>query len=389
MIWMAVCIDFEDDPKVEQIDGFARALLQYIWRRAKRNDVDRGKRVVVDVDDGFIKIDRWDSKYLASKTGFKGFEKEIKGAMSQLIEVGLVVLADEYVTIPNWRKYQKKIERAHGQKKIRESRNVPVETVKKSAEPKKKLTKYDKSPFRADAEKLAEFLKKKISEYKPDYPSLKKSDTHLKWSKVFEAMLRIDKREPRKIAEVIKWVAETSDFWKPNILSAKKLREKIDQIELQMDADANKSAAVAGKPKKLTAQDKINELGKTIKRAMNGRHETFSMQKLQTQINTAVEDGLNIPDSVSKFLSDGQKSGCVSVTRLGKIAHWDGADEGTIKEIFSKPKAVESKDIDKALDNLPPEMKARMAFNKENKKKSGEFDSASDIMSNGFKVDGG
>jgi hypothetical protein len=113
------------------------------------------------------------------------------------------------------------------------------------------------------------------------------------------------------------------------------------------------------------------------------------MQKLQTQINTAVEDGLNIPDSVSKFLSDGQKSGCVSVTRLGKIAHWDGADEGTIKEIFSKPKAVESKDIDKALDNLPPEMKARMAFNKENKKKSGEFDSASDIMNNGFKVDGG
>jgi len=46
-------------------------------------------------------------------------------------------------------------------------------------------------------------------------------------------MIRLDKRKPEKIKEVIDW-CQADDFWYANILSTKKLREKYDQLVLQM-----------------------------------------------------------------------------------------------------------------------------------------------------------
>ena len=53
-----------------------------------------------------------------------------------------------------------------------------------------------------------------------------------KWAEEFDKMLRLDKRKFEDIERVIEF-CQTDPFWIPNILSAKKLREKYDTLYLQ------------------------------------------------------------------------------------------------------------------------------------------------------------
>ena len=54
------------------------------------------------------------------------------------------------------------------------------------------------------------------------------------WSKDIDLMLRIDKRTPEQIKQVIEF-SQKDPFWKSNILSTNKLREKFDALWLQKD----------------------------------------------------------------------------------------------------------------------------------------------------------
>lgn len=60
------------------------------------------------------------------------------------------------------------------------------------------------------------------------------------WSKEFDYILRIDKKNIEEVERVIKWCQHDS-FWKSNILSPKKLREKYDQLYLKMIEENNKN----------------------------------------------------------------------------------------------------------------------------------------------------
>ncbi|WP_432401020.1 hypothetical protein [Wukongibacter sp. M2B1] len=53
------------------------------------------------------------------------------------------------------------------------------------------------------------------------------------WSQHIDYMLRIDKRDPEEIKEIIRF-CQTNSFWMTNVLSTKKLREKYDSLYLQM-----------------------------------------------------------------------------------------------------------------------------------------------------------
>jgi hypothetical protein len=53
------------------------------------------------------------------------------------------------------------------------------------------------------------------------------------WAEDFERLIRIDGRDPPTIEAVMRW-AQADPFWKANILSPKKLREKWDTLWLQM-----------------------------------------------------------------------------------------------------------------------------------------------------------
>jgi hypothetical protein len=77
--------------------------------------------------------------------------------------------------------------------------------------------------------RLGDFLFKHA---KRNNPNFKKPDLQ-KWARTFDLMIRIDKRDPGHIRKVIEFCQKDS-FWMTNILSAKKLRDKYDQLTLRM-----------------------------------------------------------------------------------------------------------------------------------------------------------
>lgn len=83
------------------------------------------------------------------------------------------------------------------------------------------------------------------------YSECQKNDTHFKrtekqlkaWISDFEKLHRIDGREWTEITAVLKW-AKQSDFWKPNILSASKFRQKYEMLYSQMQSDYKRKGKV-------------------------------------------------------------------------------------------------------------------------------------------------
>ena len=90
-----------------------------------------------------------------------------------------------------------------------------------------------KKNFSTDSEPylLARFLEKNISENNSKFPQSEAQ--RQRWAKDFDLMIRRDKIEPDDIAEVIGWCQKDS-FWRSNILSGKKLREKYLQLSMKM-----------------------------------------------------------------------------------------------------------------------------------------------------------
>lgn len=64
------------------------------------------------------------------------------------------------------------------------------------------------------------------------YPDFKRPDFQV-WASHVEKMIRIDNRNPIEIEKIIEW-CKNNDFWKTNILSTKKLREKYQTLDMQM-----------------------------------------------------------------------------------------------------------------------------------------------------------
>ena len=82
----------------------------------------------------------------------------------------------------------------------------------------------------ADARfRLASFLFEKIKSLDPKV----KKPNLMKWSEDIDKLMRIDGRSEKEINSVINWVFD-DDFWCQNILSAKKLREKFNQLYISM-----------------------------------------------------------------------------------------------------------------------------------------------------------
>lgn len=76
---------------------------------------------------------------------------------------------------------------------------------------------------------------------KANVPTLKEPNLQ-KWAQSFAVALRNDKRmqSPPFVAEVIKWAC-SDGFWRANIQSPDKLREKFDQLTAKMESEAEKA----------------------------------------------------------------------------------------------------------------------------------------------------
>ncbi len=62
-----------------------------------------------------------------------------------------------------------------------------------------------------------------------------------RWTFQIDRLVRLDHRPPEEIRQVIVF-AQTSSFWRSNILSAQKLREKYTTLRLQMKSQLDESA---------------------------------------------------------------------------------------------------------------------------------------------------
>ena len=93
---------------------------------------------------------------------------------------------------------------------------------------------------------LAEYLHAAILRNTPNVRLTQSPD---QWAITFRLMRDSDRRQPEEIRAVIDW-ATVNSFWRPNILSAAKLREKFDTLKGQMD-HANRSSS----PSQATGQN--------------------------------------------------------------------------------------------------------------------------------------
>ena len=92
-----------------------------------------------------------------------------------------------------------------------------------------------KKVFEADSEAylLAKFLERCIAENNPRFPQNERQ--RQRWAKDFDLMLRIDRIDADDIAAAIEW-SQDDNFWRSNILSGKKLREKYQQLAMKMNS---------------------------------------------------------------------------------------------------------------------------------------------------------
>lgn len=93
----------------------------------------------------------------------------------------------------------------------------------------------NKKNFEVDSDPylLAKFLENNITENNPKFPQ--SESQRQRWAKDFDLMIRRDKIDADDIAEVIEW-CQRDNFWRSNILSGKKLREKYQQLKMRMES---------------------------------------------------------------------------------------------------------------------------------------------------------
>jgi len=79
---------------------------------------------------------------------------------------------------------------------------------------------------------------------KTDKQIVKKLDG---WAEEIEKLIRIDKKAPDVVEQVILWVKTPGNFWFHNIESGKKLREKFERLYGQMATDKRSSNGTSAK----------------------------------------------------------------------------------------------------------------------------------------------
>jgi len=106
----------------------------------------------------------------------------------------------------------------------------------------------NKYKFSKDARRLAETLLDLIVERKKDFRDGRldrREKTLERWSAEIDRMIRFDGRLPERVEAVIRWAQADGgngngwQGWQNNVLSGKKLRDKFDRLELEMQGVRN------------------------------------------------------------------------------------------------------------------------------------------------------
>lgn len=109
----------------------------------------------------------------------------------------------------------------------------------KDNSPKSKKRIYDVDSIHYQ---LAEYLFEKMKENNPEVKEPKLND----WANDIRLMMEIDNRKEEQVRNMITW-SQSNDFWKGVILSAKKLRDRYDQMKVQANQPYKNNNAAAQK----------------------------------------------------------------------------------------------------------------------------------------------
>ncbi len=125
--------------------------------------------------------------------------------------------------------------------------------------PIQKEKKNGSNPPSREACKLAALLKSEIQRNKSDYRITQATERN--WEASADKMLRLDGRSAERASELIRW-AQRDPFWRTNILSMDKLREKFDQLGLKREAENSSGRDSASPTRKVvgSALDNHREL---------------------------------------------------------------------------------------------------------------------------------
>lgn len=120
----------------------------------------------------------------------------------------------------------------------------------------------DSKPYFLSSFLLSEILTHNLNSRLHNLNGIEKESTIQRWARDIELLIRKDLQEPALVEEVIRFCT-SDDFWRSNILSGAKLREKWDQLTSQMKKKTGKSENEA--PKSFDAAGRelkyFNELG--------------------------------------------------------------------------------------------------------------------------------
>jgi len=134
------------------------------------------------------------------------------------------------VTIVNWGTYQDTENENEQQMNNKRTTNEQQMDTNKNVKNVKKKLLSENFP---DELKLVEFMIKKMlyNNSKAKVPDTE--DKKIKWAQHLEKMKRIDGYSNKEVQDIIVF-SQTENFWKSNILSTSKLREKAGQLVIQM-----------------------------------------------------------------------------------------------------------------------------------------------------------
>ena len=131
------------------------------------------------------------------------------------------------ITLSNIYEKQKNEVETTIETKTRQDRDK-IETQKKNEKNDKNKKNISYVPTPAGL-RLSDILHQSILKFQSTFKA-KSLDS---WPRHIDDMIRLDNRTEFDIESVINWLS-TSDFWKKHILSTSKLRDKFDQLQIQM-----------------------------------------------------------------------------------------------------------------------------------------------------------
>ncbi|HDR8494212.1 TPA: phage replisome organizer N-terminal domain-containing protein [Bacillus cereus] len=195
----------------------------------------------------------------------------VRLALQTFKQFGMIdITDDQYICISNWEKHQnvdglEKIREQNRLRKQKQREKLKLETSRDShgtitqshatdieedkeldidkEKDKKKKEKTSRHKFETCDINGAKYLFELIKGNNPK----QKEPNFDSWANEFRLMRERDNREPQEIKDVIDW-CQADPFWQGNILSPKKLREKFDQLTIQMKSKkgANNNAESGG-----------------------------------------------------------------------------------------------------------------------------------------------